>query len=130
MSIRTLGSGPDFDLANIKSLCDEHTLIINEYLGLPKNDIEEARGLFIKFNDVLRLSHYGKRTTQEVFNSGEYRLLEQSEWQQTFALSDVQMALMNKATRKIHLNIVLSNTTVGGVFHPSLLFGIGDKELH
>lgn len=96
---------------NTPALKDDSS-VIGEYLGFSGEDIEgDIRTLVSqildRFNDVIKISHYGKRATCCKHVSKEYRLLEENTYQQVFSLDDKKTALLRKILRTIHMNVLM-----------------------
>jgi hypothetical protein len=105
-SISKLESGPVIDVTNIHDLERKDQVSIGEHLGLSEE--ENIKEPFIKFNEILRLSHYGKRSSEGELISENYDLLTQEQWQSALQIDKAQMGKLRKAASTIHINIAVS----------------------
>lgn len=127
-SIHKLESGPVIDIKTDIPLSFNELKQIGEHLGLSEeNDLTgEIRALFIKCNEILKLSHYGKCSSEKPFFSKNYRLLKQEEWQASLEIDVRKMPQLSKAAKKIHINIAISKESIPGK-KSILLYFLGSK---
>ncbi len=110
-SIHKLKPGPIIEIkTDIHKLEQENLELIGQYLGLSGESdlVKKVAEPFVRFNEILMLSHYGKLPYEGALDSKNYALLKQKEWQKALEIDDTQMEHLRKAASKIHINIAIS----------------------